>query len=71
MTLTLAHVFIAVAVLDLVVIFMVTARWRREDERLPEEKRRPARLVLGAAILASAALVAVALLHPIGELRIG
>ena len=71
MTVTLAYVFIAVAALDLVVIAAVTRKWRLEDERLPEEKRRPASLVMAAAVVASAGLVAFALLHPIGELRIG
>ncbi|HEX8642619.1 MAG TPA: hypothetical protein VF702_01755 [Allosphingosinicella sp.] len=71
MTFTLAHIFIAVAVLDLVVIGTITAKWRREDERLPDEKRRPARLVMAAAVLASAGLVAFALLHPLGGMAIG
>ena len=70
MNLTLAHFFILMALVEIVVLWKLTGDMRAEDDRKPEAERRPAMLIRAAAILASAGLVAFALLHPIGDMPI-
>ena len=68
MKVTLGHWFVVMAIIELVVLWKMTGHWRLEDDRKPEAERRPARLIMGAALLTSGGLVAFALLHPIGDL---
>jgi membrane-anchored protein YejM (alkaline phosphatase superfamily) len=70
MTVTLAHFFVVMALVELVVLWRMTSEWRLEDDRLPEAQRRPYRIVRAAALLTSAGLVAFGLLHPIGEMPV-
>jgi hypothetical protein len=67
---TLGHFFILMAFVDLIVMWKVTSRMRLDDDRLPDEKRRPAGLIMAAALIASGGLVAFALLHPLGKMPI-
>lgn len=69
MTVTLGHLFILVALIDLVVIWSMTSKMLL-DERLTEDKRRAALIVRGAGIAVSLGFVAFALLHPLGRLVI-
>jgi hypothetical protein len=69
MEITLGHIFVAVAAIDVVVIWTMT-RSMLADERAGDEKRRAARIIMAAGVAASVGLVAFAVLHPIAQLRI-
>ncbi|HEY0111822.1 MAG TPA: hypothetical protein VGB59_01585 [Allosphingosinicella sp.] len=68
MSLTLGHFFVLMALVELVVLWKVTGDWRTEDDRKPEAERCPASLIMAAAVLSSLGLVALGLLHPIGDM---
>jgi hypothetical protein len=69
-TLTLGHIFVFMAFVELVLLWKITGDMRAEDDRKPEAERRPARLIMAAAVLSSAGLAAIGLFHPIGEMPI-
>lgn len=64
MSVTVGHILIGFALVDLVLIFWMVGRMRRAN---PET---PALIILGAAVLLTVALVLAALYHPIGQVPV-
>jgi hypothetical protein len=67
--LTLGHVLIGVALIDLILMPLMLRSARRNPDLTPEQ-RRGHRSILVAVVLLSAGLCLVALLHPIGRMPI-
>ena len=70
MGITLGHFFILMALIEPLFVWKLLDGMRAEDDRKPEEERRPAGIIMAAAVLTSVGLIAFALLHPIGDLPI-
>ena len=69
MTLTLGHVLMAVALMDLVIVGPMAGRILSSPDST-EERRRGARFMLGAVVVLAVALVLIALFLPIGRIRL-
>ena len=66
---TLGHLFIAVAIVDLVVIWRMSRSMLAADPG-SEDRRRAARIVMAAGLATSAALIVLAFVLPVASLRL-